>query len=347
MLSRGSFSYNLDQVWMGKRLMKSLIGAALLMLLVPPAAAGEGFDVVALGARGGIQDGNLSAFMIAPHGDGRAVTCDAGALVNGLLVADEKGAFDAVTLPADTPYGRVGYVLTQQIKGYLISHAHLDHVAGLIVASPDDSAKPIYGLASVNERIERTYFNWDAWPNFGDKGRPPILKKYSYRNLVPGERTELSDTGMTVTAFPLSHGGPESTAFLLENGEDALICFGDTGPDEVEKSTRIADIWAAVAEKVRNKKLKAIIIEVSYVNAQPDKLLFGHLTPNHLLKALRALEEKAGPDSLEGLPVVISHIKYSLKTGPTPQEEIAKELEAGNDLGVRFILPEQGEHWRF
>jgi 3',5'-cyclic-nucleotide phosphodiesterase len=327
--------------------MKSLMCAALLMLLVPPAAAGEGFDVVALGARGGIQDGNLSAFMIAPHGDGRAVTCDAGALVNGLLVADEKGAFDAVALPADTPYSRVGYVLTHGIKGYLISHAHLDHVAGLIVASPDDSAKPIYGLASVNERIERTYFNWDAWPNFGDKGRPPILKKYSYRNLVPGERTELSDTGMTVTALPLSHGGPESTAFLLENGEDALICFGDTGPDEVEKSTRIADIWAAVAEKVRNKKLKAIIIEVSYVNAQPDKLLFGHLTPNHLLKALRALEEKAGPDSLEGLPVVISHIKYSLKTGPTPQEEIAKELEAGNDLGVRFILPEQGEHWRF
>lgn len=54
--------------------MRLLIYGALAALLVAPAtaAAGEGFDVVALGARGGIQDGNLSAFMIAPHGDKRA-----------------------------------------------------------------------------------------------------------------------------------------------------------------------------------------------------------------------------------------------------------------------------------
>ncbi len=64
------------------------------------AQAGPGFDVVALGARGGIEDGNLSAFMISPAGDGRAVTCDAGSLVNGLRVADEKGVFDAVDVPA-------------------------------------------------------------------------------------------------------------------------------------------------------------------------------------------------------------------------------------------------------
>ena len=327
--------------------MKPLIYGALVALLAAPAVAGEGFDVVALGARGGIQDGNLSAFMIAPYGDGRAVTCDAGALVNGLRVADERGVFDAVVLPADSPYSRVGHVLTQQIKGYLISHAHLDHIAGLIVASPDDSAKPIYGLASVNERIDRTYFNWDAWPNFGDRGKAPQLGKYAYRDLVPGERMELSGTGMTVTAFPLSHGGTESTAFLIESGEDALLCFGDTGPDEVERSTRIGDIWTAVLARVRQGQLKAIVIEVSYTNAQPDNQLFGHLTPAWLLKSLGALEEKAGAASLDGLPVVVSHIKYSLKQGPPPREEILKELEADNDLGVRFIVPEQGEHWHF
>jgi 3',5'-cyclic-nucleotide phosphodiesterase len=235
--------------------MKPWILGALAALLVAPAAAyaGEGFDVVALGARGGIQDGNLSAFMIAPHGDGRAVTCDAGALVNGLRVADEKGVFDEVAVPADSPYDRIGFMLTQQIKGYLISHAHLDHIAGLIVASPDDSKKPIYGLASVNERIARTYFNWDAWPNFGDRGNQPQLKKYAYRDLAPGAAEAFADTGMPVTAFPLSHGGTESTAFLIESGDDALLCFGDTGRDEVEKSTRIADIWEAVAGKVRDR----------------------------------------------------------------------------------------------
>lgn len=320
---------------------------ASLLLASAPASGGEGFDVVVLGARGGIQDGNLSAFMIAPGGDGRAVTCDAGALVNGLRAADEKGAFDGVVVPDDSSYDRIGYVLTQQIKGYLISHAHLDHIAGLIVASPDDGRKPIYGLPSVNERIARTYFNWDAWPNFGDRGNQPQLKKYTYRDLSPGEGQALSETAMRVTAFPLSHGGTESTAFLIESGEDALLCFGDTGPDAVENTTRIAEVWDAVAAKVRDGHLKAIIIEVSYTDAQPDDQLFGHLTPAWLLKSLRQLEEKAGPGSLKDLPVVVSHIKYSLKKGPTPQEEILQQLEADNDIGVRFLIPDQGASWRF
>jgi len=329
--------------------MKPTMLCTLAACLALPATghAAESFDVVALGARGGIEDGNLSAYLISPKGDPRGVTCDAGALVAGLRAADATGAFDSVTVPADSAYTRVGYMLTEQIKGYLISHAHLDHIAGLIAASPDDGKKPIYALPSVNGDIEQTYFNWEAWPNFGNRGKEPQLKKYEYRDLAAAEKTEMAGTAMSVTAFPLSHGGVESTAFLIESGEDALLCFGDTGPDEVENATRIGDIWAAVADKVRDKRLKAVIIEVSYTNAQPDKQLFGHLTPAWLLKSLRGLEEKAGKGSLNGLPVVVSHIKYSLKKGPPPQQEILQELQAGNDLGVNFIIPEQGMAWRF
>lgn len=330
------------------RSMSGIVQAALAVLsTVSTTHAGPGFDVVALGARGGIEDGNLSAFMIAPAGDGRAVTCDAGALVNGLRVADEKGVFDSVNVPADSPYTRVGYVLAEQIKGYLISHAHMDHVAGLVIASPDDAKKPIYGLASVMKKVQDNYFNWQAWPNFGTGGKDPQLKKYELTALAPGERRDLQGTAMQVTAYPLSHGGIESTAFLIESGDDALLCFGDTGPDEVEKATAVADVWAVVAGLVKEKRLKAVIIEVSYDNAQPDKQLFGHLTPAWLQKSLAGLETAAGAGSLNGLPVVISHIKYSLKRGELPQDRILSELETGNTLGVRYIIPEQGEAWRF
>jgi len=44
--------------------------------------------------------------------------------------------------------------------------------------------------------------------------------------------------------------------------------------------------------------------------------------------------------------VVVSHIKYSL-TREQPQRQIVQELEAGNDVGVRFIAPEQGSRWHF
>ncbi|MFO1159024.1 MAG: 3',5'-cyclic-nucleotide phosphodiesterase [Reyranellaceae bacterium] len=326
--------------------MRSRIAAATLALLASlpvsqRAIAANGFDLVTLGALGGIQDGNLSAFMIHPHGDARAVTCDAGTLVNGLRLADEKGALAGITVPPDSNLSRVGYALTTSIKGYLISHAHLDHVTGLIVASPDDSKKPIYALPSVGIDLVETYFNWRAWPNFSDRGKAPQLKKYAIEELKPGVATALKDTAMTVTAFPLSHGGVESTAFLIESDGEGVLCFGDTGPDAVEKGTRMKDIWAAVAERVKQKRLKAIVIESSYTSDRPDNLLFGHLTPRHVLEGLRELDKLAGGGALKDLPVVVSHIKYSL-TREQPQKQMLQELESGNDIGVRFIMPEQG-----
>jgi 3',5'-cyclic-nucleotide phosphodiesterase len=328
------------------RLAVAVLALAALLPGAHRAIAADGFDLVVLGSLGGIQDGNLSASLIHPHGDDRAVTCDAGTLVNGLRVAEEKGAFAAITVPADAGQSRVGYVLTAKIKGYLISHSHLDHVAGLIIASPDDGKKPIYALPSVAADLVETYFNWKAWPNFSDRGKAPQLKKYTLADLAPGVATPLKDTAMSVTAFPLSHGGMESTAFLLESDGEGILCFGDTGPDAVEKGTRLYDVWAAVAERVKQKRLKAIVIESSYTSDRPDNLLFGHLTPRWVLESLRELDRQAGGNALKGLPVVVSHIKYSL-TKEQPQQQMLQELEAGNDLGVRFVIPEQGSRWHF
>ena len=311
-----------------------------------PAAAADGFDIVSLGGLGGIQDGNLSSYLIHPHDDDRAVTCDAGTLVNGLQAADGKGALDSVRMPADSQMSRVGYVLTDRIKGYLITHAHLDHVAGLVIASPDDTRKPIYALPSVNAALVDTYFNWQAWPNFSDRGKAPQLKKYALEDLKPGVAVRVPDTKMSVTAFLLSHGGVESTAFLLESDGDAVLCFGDTGSDTVEKGTRLHDVWAAVADKVKQRRLKAILIESSYTSDRPDGQLFGHLTPKWVLSSLRELDGLSGGKALTDLPIVVSHIKYSL-TREQPQKKMLEELEAGNDLGVRFLIPQQGSRWHF
>jgi 3',5'-cyclic-nucleotide phosphodiesterase len=311
-----------------------------------PARAADGFDVIALGALGGMEDGNLSAWLVHPHDDSRAVTFDAGTLVNGLRVAEEKGVLDGIKLPAESKLNRVGYVLTDRIKGYLISHAHLDHVAGLVIASPDDSKKPIYVLPSVAQALSDSYFNWQAWPNFTDRGKAPQLKKYPLNELAPGVAVPLQDTKMTVTAFPLSHGGIESTAFLVESDGDAILYFGDTGPDPVEKTTKMHDVWAAVADRVREHKLKAILIESSYTSDRPDAQLFGHLTPKWIMASLHELDTLAGGSTLKDLPVVITHIKYAL-TREQPQAKMRDELNAANDLGLRILIPVQGSRWHF
>ena len=306
------------------RLIASLV--SLSILLGPTdVLAGPGFDVIVLGALGGIQDGNLSSYLIRPHGDRNAIACDAGSLVNGLRVAQDKGVFRDVTVPAGSTDSVIGHVLKNEINGYLISHAHLDHLAGLVIASPDDGNKTIYSLPSVGAQIEQTYFNWKAWPNMLDRGQPPQLKKYHVENLNPGEAKNLAGTRMTVIPFPLNHGGAESTAFLVESGGDAILCFGDTGPDEVQKVSNMQDIWEAVADRVRQRSLKAIILEASYTSDRPDHLLFGHLTPKWVHKTLHDLDQAAGGNALKGLPVIVSHIKYSL-TDEQPQEAIRKRV---------------------
>jgi 3',5'-cyclic-nucleotide phosphodiesterase len=173
-----------------------------------------------------------------------------------------------------------------------------------------------------------------------------VGRRQKRNDLKPGEAKELTGTGMTVTAFPLNHGGAESTAFLIDSGGDAILCFGDTGPDEVQKASNMQDIWRAIADKVKQQKLKAIILEVSYTSDRPDNLLFGHLTPKWVHKTLHVLDQEAGGNALKGLPIVVSHIKYSL-TDEQPQRAIRQELEAGNDLGVQFVIPEQGALYHF
>ncbi|MBB2205966.1 3',5'-cyclic-nucleotide phosphodiesterase [Gluconacetobacter takamatsuzukensis] len=314
----------------------------------PAATPAPGFVVTVLGARGGMLDGNLSAYMIRPTGDDRAILCDAGTVTAGLVAADRAGALDDVAVPPGTGLTRPGYVLAHTIRAYLLSHAHLDHVAGLVIASPDDGPKPIYALPATLHDLSAHLFNWRIWPNFGDAGPPPTLGKYHYRPLVPGRADPVPDTAMTVTAWPLSHGGIDSTAFLLAANGAAILYLGDTGPDAVEGGHRLDDLWRAVGPQLAAHRLKAIIIEASYDDTRPDRLLFGHMTPAWVADTLRDLARRAGgPDTLRGLTVLIGHVKASLATGPAPQEAIRRDLlrDAARDglQDVRFVIAEQGQ----
>ncbi|PSU83279.1 3',5'-cyclic-nucleotide phosphodiesterase [Photobacterium phosphoreum] len=311
------------------------------------AYAQAGFDIITLGSKGGIQDGNLTAFLIKDNLDNNYITLDAGTVVNGLIVAEQKQAFQDIDVPKNSPYTKVGYILREKIKGYFISHAHLDHLAGMIIASPDDSNKPIYGLPSVTEIISETYFNWRAWPNFGNSGQGYQLNKYQYHDLSPQKWTSIKDTYLQAKALPLSHAGIESSAFIIKNNQkQVMVYLGDTGADSVEQNDQLNNLWSTLAPYIKNKQLKGIMIETSFTNKVPERSLYGHLTPKLLLEELAILEYKAGgKGSLAGLPIVITHIKYSLLKDINPQTIIKQQLNDGNTLGVTFHFPVQGERF--
>jgi len=317
--------------------MNSFTLTCILLLVLPAGLFSQpatdphtaSFTVVPLGVKGGLDESNLSAYMAAPAGHDDYICLDAGTVYAGIQKAIDKGAFS----------GSVSKILRGHIKGYCISHPHLDHVAGLIINSPDDTAKTIYGMPSTLKVLEEKYFTWAAWANFADAGETPALKKYHYAPLEAGQETPLTGSGMQITAFPLSHGEPyESTAFLVRNGDAYLLYLGDTGADTIEHAGKLARLWQVASPLIQQGKLRAIFIETSFSNQQPDRLLFGHLTPRLLMGELKRLGQMAGEARMQDLPIVITHRK------PSGEQEniIRQELEAGNPLHVKLIFPDQG-----
>ncbi|AZA76140.1 3',5'-cyclic-nucleotide phosphodiesterase [Chryseobacterium sp. G0186] len=290
----------------------------------------QNFDVIPLGIYGGEQEDNLSAYLVGASNDSTYLCLDAGTVNTGIRKAIQLKSLN----------GSAESVLKDQIKGYFISHGHLDHLSGLIINSPADSKKDIFGIAPVLQILQNHYFITDTWINFADKGQKPILGKYHYNELQEGIEVPTQKTSFFLTGYELSHVNPyKSSAALVRSGEHYLLYLGDTGADRVEKSDRLNTLWDRIAPLIKKGQLNTILIEVSFPNSQSEKMLFGHLTPNLLTEELTKLKEKTGGKNLEGLHIVVTHRK---PTGDNP-EIIKKELLDNNPLQVNYIFPEQGK----
>ena len=101
----------------------------------------------------------------------------------------------------------------------------------------------------------------------------------------------------------------DSTAFFLRDdhtGHEVLI-FGDVEPDSISLTPRTKQVWTEAAPKIAAGTLTGILIECSYDDSQPDKALFGHLNPRHLIAELQILaaevaDAKYGEEPSEPTP---------------------------------------------
>lgn len=308
--------------------MRNAIVFILFFVFESCAQSPASFKVIPLGVRGGGDESNLSAYAVTASGTEDFVCLDAGTIHAGIHKAVEKNIWK----------GDEAELLKAKIKGYLISHPHLDHVSGLIMNAPDDSSKPIYGTENCLRVLKENYFTWDNWANFGNEGEKP-LNKYTYKQLTPQQETLLDNTSLQATAFTLSHVNPyESTAFLIRSQQNYLLYLGDTGSDEIEKSDKLNSLWKVAGPLIKSRQLKAIFIEVSFANEQPNHLLFGHLTPLLLKKELTALSQYCGTDALKNFPIVVTH----RKPGGDREAKIKQQLQELDLFGVRLLFPEQG-----
>jgi 3',5'-cyclic-nucleotide phosphodiesterase len=288
----------------------------------------NGFKVIPLGVKGGLDESNLSAYLVAASGSDQFICLDAGTIYKGLELAAQKKIFK----PSNP-----SVIQQNKINSYFISHAHLDHTAGLIMNAPNDKAKNLYGLASVLDVFKKNYFTWSAWANFGTEGEAPILKKYSYQTLTPKLEIPIDNTGLFVTPFVLSHVKPyESTAFLVRNQDTYLLYLGDTGSDKIEQSDQLAQLWQTIAPLVIQNQLKAIFIEVSFDNSVSEKSLFGHLTPKLLMEEMGKLNQLSN-GLLKNTQLYVTHIKPC----DDCETKIKAEIQAANQISLNISYPTQ------
>lgn len=305
----------------------------------------EGFKVIVLGNDGGPRENNISGYLIASKNSNNFVALDAGSLLNGIYHANKKNSFEDININCISTLGIEIEILQNHIKGYLISHAHLDHIAGLVLNSTADKKKSIFGIDSTINFMRDHIFNWQIWPNFGSEGKKPILNQYQYQRVKLKKRFPLPNTDLIVEAFLLNHNCCPSTAFLIEASGDYILYFGDTAPDSLSAKKHMEAIWKRISPLIQQNKLLGIFLECSY--GQEETELYGHLNSKYMIEELTKLATLVDPKSpqtaLKDLKVIVTHIKGSLFKGKTSVESIQKELETLNTLGLTFLFPKQGE----
>jgi len=188
---------------------------------------------------------------------------------------------DYLLLDAGTGIGDLTLEKMLSIRHVLLTHAHLDHIAGLalmLASIYDEIVEPInlYAPKPVLDVLKDHLFNWKIWPDFSQlpDTSNPCLKL----NVLAENTPTIIDEKYTVTPVLLGHT-VASYAYIVQSNKSKICFCGDTGPTE--------SLWQ-LFNKLND--IEHLIIEASYPN---DSAVLaeqsGHYTPELLLNDLHKL----------------------------------------------------------
>lgn len=286
------------------------------------------FSFVCLGVGGGPFDDDCSCYVMKPADkpwhEG-AIMVEGGSFLGSLrrCLQEPETLFYDAKFPSHVNADGRTEIFNSWITHVLISHGHLDHIYGLVLASAMNRVqRPVYGLQDTLDTI-LSVFDGRVWPRLASYDESDPMAFYHLRALPIDQPLALAQ-GVDVTTYPISHGPTRlspgtasfhdemlhapslprppcakdesfcrtvSTAFLFKNHRRDLdvLFLGDVEPDLVSQGTCNSNLWQRVAPRAAQNKLKAVFLECSYTTEQPNHLLFGHLTPKFLYKELECL----------------------------------------------------------
>ncbi len=199
----------------------------------------------------------------------------AGSRTSAMLVDND------VLIDAGTGIGDLALEDLDSIRHVFLTHAHLDHIAGLPMlvdrVFDEDFEIPltVYAREETLRAVRDHLFNDVIWPDFSrlPSAHNPMLR---YTVCSPGDTITLGHRDFY--AVDVMHSVP-SLGFTVQNSSGAFAVSGDTKTNET--------LWPVLNAC---DDLRVLVIEVSF----PDEMSqlaseAGHYTPQTLTEDLRRL----------------------------------------------------------
>ncbi|CAK7268337.1 3',5'-cyclic-nucleotide phosphodiesterase pde1 [Sporothrix epigloea] len=128
-----------------------------------------------------------------------------------------SGPFAGLEVPYASASANASFVQSALVETYLITHPHLDHIAGFVINTaglPGTRPKRLAGLPSTISAFKTHIFNNIIWPNLSDENNGAGL--VTFMRLVEGGSPALGDgdgrgyveisDGLAVKIWGVSHG---------------------------------------------------------------------------------------------------------------------------------------------
>jgi ribonuclease J len=194
------------------------------VLLAPPAGA---LEVIPLGGMGEIGK-NITAFRY--HGE--------------ILIVDGGLAFPEEHMPGvDLLIPRIDYLIQHQdeLRGWILTHGHEDHIGALPYLLPQLPKIPIYGARLTLGLLKGKLEEFGLLPG-----------EFDLREVSPDERIAIGRS-FVVDLFRMTHSIPDNSGFILHTPIGRVVHTGDfkLDPTPVDGQTsHLAKIAQAGAEGV-------------------------------------------------------------------------------------------------
>lgn len=234
------------------------------------------------------------------------------------FVIDDRVAIDAGCLSIATDE-----VQKRQIRDVVLTHAHIDHIAGLPLFIDDlfselETPVRVHSSEDVLSVLRKHIFNWEVYPDFSELENSfgPVMEYHAFDTTQ-----ELRIGDLQIRPIPVNHKVP-SYGFIISKGDTTIALSGDTA--------EMVEFWSEINS---SKRIDAIFVECAF----PDELdelaqISHHFTPGRLNAELRHLK-------VSDCPIYVINIK------PVYRDRTIRQLK---DLKIRNLqILEVGRTYEF